>query len=56
MAKKSRKNTNEIKLTNENIYNVGIYIRLSNLNINKNDNETLENQKNINLNYIKDKK
>lgn len=60
MARKSRKNINEIKFTeikftNEKIYNVGIYIRLSKINA-LNDDDTLVNQKNIILNYIKDKK
>lgn len=53
MARKNRKNINEIKLKNKKIYNVGIYIRLSKINA-LNDN-TLVNQRNIILNYVKDK-
>mgnify|MGYP001623009366 FL=1 len=56
MARKSRKNKNEIKLTNDTIkqYNVGIYVRLSKLDVND-DNYSIENQKNLILNYIKNK-
>ena len=56
MARKSRKNKNQIKLTNDTIkqYNVGIYVRLSKLDVND-DNYSIENQKNLILNYIKNK-
>ena len=54
MARKSRKNLKEIKfITNKEIYNVGIYLRISVLD--KEDTDTIENQKNIILDYIKDK-
>lgn len=57
MARKSRKNIQISKITtNEKTYSVGIYVRLSNLDNNKKDSNTLENQKNIVLDYIKDKK
>lgn len=54
MARKSRKNVKEIKFTtNKEIYNVGIYLRISVLD--KEDIDTIENQKNIILDYVKDK-
>ena len=58
MARKSRKNIQIFKkiTTNEKTYSVGIYVRLSNLDNNKKDSNTLENQKNIVLDYMKDKK
>ena len=56
MARKSRKNIIETKFTTNNkIYNVGIYVRLSVFDDNKKDNDTIENQKNIILDYLKDK-
>ena len=60
MARKSRKNNNQqCKLaTNKAIYNVGIYVRLSfslKTKVYK-ENDTIENQKDIILKYIKDKK
>lgn len=56
MARKSRKNTQKVNFTtNQKIYSVGIYVRLSRLDNNKKDSDTLENQKNIILDYIKDK-
>ena len=56
MARKSRKNIQISKITtNEKTYSVGIYVRLSNLDNNKKDSNTLENQKNIVLDYMKDK-
>lgn len=56
MARKSRKNIQISKITtNEKTYSVGIYVRLSNLDNNKKDSNTLENQKNIILDYMKDK-
>ena len=56
MARKSRKNIEKINfITDKKIYSVGIYVRLSRLDNNKKDSNTLENQKNIILDYIKDK-
>ncbi len=56
MARKSRKNIQTSKITtNKKTYSVGAYVRLSNFDNNKKDSDTLENQKNIILNYLKDK-
>ena len=56
MARKSRKNIQKINFTtNQKTYSVGVYVRLSVLDNNKKDSDTLENQKNIILDYIKDK-
>ena len=57
MARKSRKNIEKINfITNKKIYSVGIYVRLSRLDNNKKDSDTIENQKNIILDYIKNQK
>ena len=54
MARKSRKNNNKIvKDTTNNKYNVGIYVRLSRINNNKENIDSIENQKKIILDYIK---
>ncbi|WP_250277550.1 recombinase family protein [[Clostridium] colinum] len=50
MARKSRKVDNATSL--KKIYKVGAYVRLSILNNNTNDESTIENQKNIILDYI----
>lgn len=50
MARKSRKSNNITIL--KKVYKVGAYVRLSILNNNTNDENTIENQKNIILDYI----
>lgn len=55
MARKSRKNIPSKITTDKKTYSVGVYVRLSNLDNNKKDSDTVENQKNIILNYLKDK-
>ena len=55
MARKSRKNNNEIfkDTTIYNKYNVGVYVRLSRVDNIKENIDSIENQKNIILDYIK---
>ena len=55
MARKSRKNNNEIfkDTTIYNKYNVGVYVRLSRVDNIKEKIDSIENQKNIILDYIK---
>ena len=56
MARKSRKNIQQMKIDiKKEIYKVGAYVRLSRLDSNKKDIDTIQNQKNIILDYIKDK-
>ncbi len=54
MARKSRKTPEkQLTKTNQKTYSVGVYVRLSLLNNNMEDDSSIQNQKNIILNYIK---
>ena len=54
MARKSRKTPEQLIKHTQKTYSVGVYVRLSLLNNNMEDDSSIQNQKNIILNYIKD--